>query len=147
MEQNQTHLDDRPWLIAMDWQSRALLLAELEERGVEARAEAGLRDALRVLITERVAPPLLIIDTARDPDATPGALHRLLRILEEDNTRPVVMLLVGTFERGTWNASFGERATILVRPFTIGEAAAEVQAKLVQLDKRNQRGSPDADRG
>lgn len=124
--------DTRPWLIAADWQSRALLLAELEARGVEMRAEPGLRWALRALLRERLAPPLILIDSSGDPEATPRKVERLLAVLTEDGVSPVLIFLVSAFERGAWEQAFRERATILVRPRTIGEVAEIVHNRLRQ---------------
>lgn len=118
--------DRRPLLIAADWQSRALLLAELQERGVDVRTEAGVKWTLRALLNKPLAPPLVFLDTREDSDATPEKVARLLRLLGEDGTPPRLILLVGTFERGLWAEAFGESATILTRPKTVGEVAGVV---------------------
>lgn len=115
--------DERPWLIAADWQSRTLLLAELEGRGVSMRAEAGVKWALHAAQQERLAPPLILLVTHGDSLATPGRLARLLAMLQPDGAE--LLLLIGTFERGLWE-SFGARATLLTRPKTVGEIAREV---------------------
>ncbi|MGH2544811.1 MAG: hypothetical protein ACRDIB_18630 [Ardenticatenaceae bacterium] len=120
----------RPWLIAGDWQSRALLLAELQERGIEMRAEAGMRWATHALIHERLAPPLILLVTHRDPEATPERLAGLLAILAEDGSTPELVLLVGAYDRVTWDEAFGDRAFILFRPAAIGEVAKVVQRSL-----------------
>jgi hypothetical protein len=124
--------DTRPLLVAADWQSRALLLAELQERGIEVRAEAGVRWATRALLRERLVPPLLLLDTADDPDATPDKVERLLAILAEDDVRPALVFLVSVFGRAEWQEPFGNRATILTRPRTVNEIATLVQALLRQ---------------
>jgi hypothetical protein len=124
--------DTRPLLIAADWQSRALLLAELQERGIEVRTEAGVRWATRALLNERLAPPLLLLDTASDPDATPDKVERLLAILAEDGAHPTLVFLVSIFGRAEWQEPFGDRATILTRPRTVNEIASLVQALLRQ---------------
>ncbi|HBY98867.1 MAG: hypothetical protein M5U01_21035 [Ardenticatenaceae bacterium] len=122
--------DTRPWLIAADWQSRALLLAELEARGIEMRAEPGMRWAMRALLRERLRPRLILIDPTGDSDATPPEVERLLAVLGENGVQPSLIFLVSAFERALWEQSFGERATILVRPRTIGEIAEVVCGRL-----------------
>jgi hypothetical protein len=124
--------DTRPLVIAADWQSRALLLAELQERGIEVRAEAGVRWATRALLRERLAPPLLLLDTADDPDATPDKVERLLAILTEDGAHPTLVFLVSVFGRAEWQEPFGNCATILTRPRTVNEVANLVQLLLRQ---------------
>ncbi len=119
-------LDTRPWLIAADWQSRSLLLAELQERGIEMRVEAGMKWATHALIHERLAPPLILLVTHQDPMATPGRLARLLKILEEDGIEPTLLLFIGTFERSLWEP-YEQRATVLTRPKTVGEVARVVE--------------------
>lgn len=122
--------DPRPLLIAADWQSRALVLAELQARGVDVRAEAGVRWATRALITQRLLPPVVLLDTMGDPDATVSKVERLWRLLTETGHRPRLLLLVRAFERGTWADAFGERATLLTRPQTVGALATQVQQML-----------------
>lgn len=122
--------DRRPLLIAADWQSRALLLAELQERGVEVRTEAGVKWALHALLGEPLTPPLVFLDSRADSDATPEKVARLLRLLGEGGTPPRLILLVGTFERSLWAEAFGKSATILTRPKTVGEVAGVVQTTL-----------------
>ncbi|HEX8684146.1 MAG TPA: hypothetical protein VF707_17625 [Ardenticatenaceae bacterium] len=124
--------DTRPLLVAADWQSRALLLAELQERGIEVRTEAGVRWATRALMHERLAPPLLLLDTTSDPDATPDKVERLLAILAEDGVHPTLLFLVSVFGLAEWQEPFGNRATILTRPRTVNEVATLVQALLRQ---------------
>lgn len=124
--------DTRPWLIAADWQSRALLLAELDVRGIEVRAVPGMRWAMRALLRERPAVPLVLIDTAGDSEAQPPTVERLLAILAEDGAAPRLILLVSAFERTSWEEAFGGKALLIVRPRTVGEVADLVQAELAR---------------
>ncbi|MBA3534760.1 MAG: hypothetical protein H0T73_22845 [Ardenticatenales bacterium] len=124
--------DKRPLLIAADWQSRALLLAELQERGIEVRTEAGVRWTVKALMAEPLAPPLIFLDTHGDPDATPEKVERLLAILAEDNVTPALLLLVGVFEQGMWQEAPGARVTLLTRPKTVGEMARLIEEKLAE---------------
>jgi hypothetical protein len=122
--------DERPLLIAADWQSRALLLAELEERGIEVRTEAGIYWATRVLMEERLAPPLVLLDTSGDPDATPHKVEQLLKILADDKVYPTLVFLVSVYQRNEWHARFGPRAIVLARPKTVDEIATYIRARL-----------------
>lgn len=115
--------DDRPWLIAADWRSRALLRAELENREIEVRPEPGLRAAVRALLHEHPAPALILFDSAADPDADPRKLDRFLAVLAEDGVDPHLLLLVGAFERQAWEQHFGSWATIVQRPRSVGDIA------------------------
>ncbi len=125
--------DRRPWLIAEDWQSRALLLAELATRGVAMRAEAGVKWALHAAQQERLAPPLILLVTHQDSMATPGRVARLLTMVQGDgNAAPQLLLLIGTFERGLWE-SFARRATLLLRPQTVGDIARDVSRALAHI--------------
>lgn len=125
--------DARPWLIAADWQSRALILAELEARGVEMRAEPGMRWAMRALLHEPLQPPLILIDPTGDRDATPAKVERLLDVLAESGGEPpALVFLVSAFDRTPWEKIYGQRATILVRPRTVGAVADVIQARLAE---------------
>jgi hypothetical protein len=66
-------------LIAADWQSRALALAELQEEGCGVTARPGLRHALATLARRAAWPALIIpdVNVAEDAAARIGG-HRVI---------------------------------------------------------------------
>ncbi len=111
-------------LIAADWQSRALTLAELQEAGYEVMAVPGVEYALRALRRGLVAPPLIVLDVHDDPVATP---ERATRLMELAPGVPLV-LIVGVYDRATWQPLKSQVAAWLERPVTIGQIITTVRA-------------------
>lgn len=68
------------WLVWSEARTRALILAEGREAGLEVRAFESVRDALTVLAAGGAAPAALVLDAedaARDPEGW-AALRRAL---------------------------------------------------------------------
>ncbi len=114
-------------LASADWQSRTLILAELQERGYEVMAVPGLRYAIQAVLRGLVDPPLLIIDVYRDQEATPDDLKGLLTLLPQ---RPVI-LLVGTFDQARWQSLADAVTQVFHRPIRVGDVV-ETVAQLVE---------------
>ncbi len=105
-------------LVAADWRSRTLLLAELQEAGYDVVALPSLEVALAALAGGRLSPALVILDTQGDPDASPRRIGQLVNLLEEDV--PLV-LIVGVYDARTL-ASLRERVALwLSRPLRVGD--------------------------
>ncbi len=121
-------------LIAAQWHTRALLLAELREAGYEVVALPGLRLALPALAAGRVRPVLVVLDTADDPEAHPQRVQQLLRLLEDV---PVV-LLVGAYGASAFAPLQGRVAAWLTRPLRVASVVAAVQ-RLCPLDAPDRR--------
>ena len=113
-------------LIAADWHSRALLLAELQEAGYDVMAVPGLRYGLRGVLRGQVSPRLVLVDVWRDDFATPERLADLIRALPG----VPVILLTGVFEREAYRPLEEHLAALLVRPLRIGEVVALVRSRL-----------------
>lgn len=113
-------------LIAADWQSRALTLAELEEAGYEVMAVPGLRYGLRALRRGLVAPPLIVLDVHDDETATPERARQALALAPG---APLV-LIVGAYDRAAWEELRPQAAAWLTRPVTVGEIVAAVRRLL-----------------
>jgi len=111
-------------LSAADWQSRTLILAELQELGYEVMAVPGVRYAIQAALKGLVDPPLLIIDVHHDPDATYENVEGLLSLFPE---RPVI-LLVGVFEQRQWEPLRGRVTHLFRRPIRIGDVVGLVKA-------------------
>ncbi|RME50848.1 MAG: hypothetical protein D6790_20700 [Caldilineae bacterium] len=118
-------------LLAADWQTRALTLAELKERGHQVLALPGLRWGLKALLQGRVDPPLVFVDTKDDDFVSPEEIHHLRELLPDV---PIV-LLTGVFERETYAAIQEDVDAFLVRPITIGEIVAAIEEKLPEGKK------------
>lgn len=116
-------------LIAADWQSRALALAELQERGYDVTAVPGLRHAVKALVDERVAPGLIVLDVHDDDDATPRRVEQLLDLAPE---APLI-LIVGVYDRATWEPLRARAAAWLQRPVSVGEVAKAVERAMRQV--------------
>src|SRR5581483_26856 len=113
-------------LVAGSRQSRALLLAELQERAFDVIAEPGLRFAARAVIVGRLMPRCIVIDVQEDEDATPDRVAELL------DTLPGVPAIVvtGTYGREVWEPLRPRLAGLLHRPVTVGQIVAAVDRAL-----------------
>jgi DNA-binding NtrC family response regulator len=110
-------------LVAGDWQSRALVLAELQEAGYEVNAQAGLRQALNHLAQHPEHPPLVILDLHGDEFATPETVDALLRLLAGAK----LILIVGVYAERVWDRFATEGNIVLRRPVTVGEIVHQVK--------------------
>jgi DNA-binding NtrC family response regulator len=115
-------------LIAADWQSRALLLAELQGEGYEVRAVPGLCHALRALVAGRVQPRLILIDVHEDPDAAPGPVEQIVALVPDIP----VLLIAGAYDEAAWQPLRDRFAGILRRPLTVGQVAEAVRLLLTE---------------
>jgi len=115
-------------LVAADWQSRALLLAELQEEGCEVIALPGLRYALPALLAGRVHPRLILFDVQGDEDATPAHAEQL-RELAPDTS---LVLLVGAHDLAVWLPLQDQVKGFMQRPVTVGDVAKAVRRHLTR---------------
>lgn len=113
-------------LTAADWQSRALILAELQELGYQVMAVPGVEYAINAILRGLNDPPLLLLDVHHDPAATPENVRGLISLLKG---RPVI-LMVGIFDRERWEPLRGEVTRYFQRPVRIGDVIAAVQELL-----------------
>lgn len=117
-------------LSSADWQSRALILAELQELGYEMMAVPGVDYAVNAILKGLNDPPLLLIDVHHDSGATPEKVRGLISLLPD---RPVI-LLIGIFDRERWLPLCGEVTRCFQRPIRIGDVIQAVQ-ELLPLDR------------
>lgn len=115
-------------LSAADWQSRALILAELQELGYRVMAVPGVKYAINAILSGLNDPPLLLIDVHDDASATPEKVSGLISMLPG---RPVI-LLTGVFESGRWQSLRKEVSRYFRRPIRIGDVVAAVQELLLR---------------
>jgi DNA-binding NtrC family response regulator len=115
-------------LSSADWQSRTLILAELQERGYEVMAVPGLAYAIRAVLKGHVDPPLVILDVHGDESATPEKVQGLLTLLPG---RPV-LLLTGVYDASRWEPLRAQVARFMRRPIRVGDVVREVQRLLPQ---------------
>ncbi|HHS98242.1 MAG TPA: hypothetical protein ENK08_10185 [Chloroflexi bacterium] len=110
-------------LVAADWRTRALLLAELKEAGYDVMALPGIRWALAALAGGRVVPVLAVLDVTGDADASPARVRQLLRLLGD---APLV-LLVGTYDVQVFAPLRGRVAAWLSRPLRLARVVEAVR--------------------
>jgi len=113
-------------LVAEDWQSRALVLAELQEAGYEVNAQAGLRQALNHLARDPEHPPLVVLDLHGDEFATPETVDALLRLVPEAK----LILIVGVYAESVWDRFAAEGNVVLRRPVSVGGIVQQVKRLL-----------------
>ncbi|MGH9470540.1 MAG: hypothetical protein ACRD1N_09380 [Terriglobia bacterium] len=111
-------------LAAEDWQSRALLRAQLLEEGVEVEAHETVRDALSTVTNLNALPSLLVADLFASP--SPGEDFRLLA-----KWTPLIptWVILGH----TVNAEDAQRAgaeRILYRPVDMKWLVAEIKQRI-----------------
>ncbi len=109
--------------MAEDWQSRALVLAELQEAGYGVNAQAGLRQALNHLAQHPEHPPLVVLDLHGDGFATPATVDALLRLVPKAK----LILIVGVYAEPVWDRFATEGSIVLRRPVTVGEIVQQVR--------------------
>jgi DNA-binding response OmpR family regulator len=112
-------------LVAADWEERRLLYAELLEAGYAVLPVPGVAYAAR-LLRLTTAPPVVLLDTQGDQDATPPRAKALLRLCP--NSRLVVV--VGLRDSGQWEPLRPRVAALVRRPVSIGEVVAAVRGVL-----------------
>jgi len=110
-------------LVAEDWQSRALVLAELQEAGYEVDAQAGLRQALNHVARHPEHPPLVLLDLHGDAFATPETVDALLRLVP----RAKLLLIVGVYAEPVWDRFASGGNILLRRPVSVGEIVEQVK--------------------
>jgi DNA-binding response OmpR family regulator len=120
------------FLIAADWQFRALVRAQLLEEGFEVRSWPSLKAALQDLVVSGEQADLTILDT-KDLDFEVGATADLLRVVGDT---PLILcgdalsqsslsnLVAG---RATGGQEGSPPARVLLRPFRIGDLIEEVR--------------------
>jgi CheY-like chemotaxis protein len=115
-------------LAAANWQSRTLLLAELQEAGWDIVALPGPRPALRALLAGQVRPRLILLDVHEDPDATPGYAEQIPELAPGIP----LLLLVGTYDAEVWQPLRERGAEVLRRPLSVGEVVEAVRHWLAE---------------
>jgi hypothetical protein len=125
------------FLIAADWQFRALVRAQLLEEGFEVRPWPSLKAALQDLVISGEQARLTILDT-KDLDLEAGATADLLRLMGET---PLILcgdvLSRSALRRASLNKLVASRATmgreglppvtVLLRPFRVGDLIESVR--------------------
>ena len=112
------------WIVSTQHWPRALLRAELIERGFDAAGHASLAHALAALRHPYVPRPRLIVLELRGLAAGPDQLEALAR------SDVPVLLLGGAIELAAgWVAGL-EWAAVIRRPFSIGAVADRVEELL-----------------
>lgn len=114
-------------LVAADWRSRALLLAELQEAGHSVVPLPSLEVALAALAAGRVCPAMVVLDVQGDPLADPRRIGQLLNFLEEDVP---LLLIAGVYDVQALSSLRERVACWLSRPLRIGDVLAAVQRLL-----------------
>jgi DNA-binding NtrC family response regulator len=110
-------------LVAADWQSRALLLAELQEAGYSVTAAPALRHAYRALLGRRVRPKVILLDVIGDADATPAYVEQLGDLAPGAS----LLLLVGAYDLAVWQPLQDRVAGFLRRPLKVGDVVEAVR--------------------
>ena len=113
-------------LVAEDWQSRALVLAELQEAGYAVNAQAGLRQALNYLVQHPEHPPIVVLDLHGDDFATPETVDALLRLVPGAK----LILIIGVYAEPVWDRFATEGNIVQRRPVTVGEIVQQVKGLL-----------------
>ena len=111
-------------LIAHDWQSRTLLLAELQEAGYAVNAQDGLNRGLAAMASPHEPVTLIVIDLFDDPAVSPDTLKALMRLVPEV---PLV-LIAGTYQAASSVGPDSSRVVALLhRPVSVGDILEQVR--------------------
>ena len=120
------------FLIAADWQFRALVHAQLLEEGFQVRPLPSPKAALQDLVISGEQARLIILDT-KDLEPEAGTMADLLQLMEK-----VALVLCGdALSRSTLNRVVASQAAagregnrpvrVLLRPFRVGDLVREVR--------------------
>lgn len=123
-------------LISGDWQTRAFLLAELQEAGYEVIALPSVEVALSALASGRLTPGLVLLDTR--PALTRAQAEQVLYLLEEGV--PLV-LIVGAYEARTFAPLREKVAAFLSRPLRVEDVVGQVRRLAPPLGKSPEQGN------
>ena len=118
-------------LIAADWQSRALILAELQEAGHEVMAVPGLHYAVSAIMKGLIDPRLTLLDVRDDDYATPERVQRLM----EMTPNAAYILIVPVYHRAIWEPLAQRGARVLSRPIRVGDVVRIVEQTLAERAK------------
>jgi len=102
-------------LIQSEWPARALLAAELEERGFEVLASDSLPTALDLAMTRGFRPDLIVVDSMW-LTLEPGYVERLLFLRANS---PLLLIVSAQYAEPRVLAP----TRVLSRPVTVGEIA------------------------
>ncbi len=120
------HEGARVWVVSREQWTRALLVAELAERGLDARGYEDLSAAVVDLYRLFHPTPVVLVMDARDLEPEPA----MVRALAACGVRVVVV--VGETERNEpWLRDLSG-ARLLRRPVSIGEVADCVQSLVAE---------------
>lgn len=114
------------WIIDRHQWPRALLRAELIERGFEVIGFEGLREALGAFRHRLYERPRLIVLELKDLP------HDEKRLRALAGPGIPVILLAGAAEERSLAAQKISRRVLLKRPFTIGRVAEEVERRMLR---------------
>ena len=116
-------------LIAVGWQFRALVRAQLLEEGFEVRALPTLEAALAYLLRSGEQPRLTILDT-QDVEIEARPLQDLWRLTGE----APLLLCRSALSQVTLSQEGMPPARVLLRPFRVGDVVQEVRRMLACLE-------------
>ncbi len=125
--------EERPLLLIIaDRKERALILAELQERGYDVRALPGIVLAVGYLVRRpRVVPRLVIVDVVGDPDVNEHTLGDLLALTPHS---PWVVITSATRAFAGHTLLKNRKVTLLSRPVTVGDVVKAVEQALKALE-------------
>lgn len=110
-------------LLSADWQTRTLTLVSLQELGYAVLALPGLRFGVRAILADRVDPPLVVVDTKDDPEATPQQVQALRALVPD----AVMILVTEAWYRERYAPLASQMQGFLVRPILMHDLVDTVQ--------------------
>jgi DNA-binding response OmpR family regulator len=117
---------DTIWVIAADWQFRAMVLAQLLEEGYQVRAMPSPQMALAALLRGEEPPHLLIVDT-HDGKIEPRVLHDLWQAAGQ-----AALILCGSAQHRAALHQEDLPARLMLRPFRVADLVREVREALAE---------------
>jgi hypothetical protein len=124
----------RIWLIAPDWEVRALVRAQLLEEGYDVTAMESWETLETLLQAEDVTPPALVIAelTGNEPPAA-------LALLRAFPTRRLVLRGAGAPAAAALRAASID--AVLSRPYAVGDVVQTARALLGHAKRRERAGA------
>lgn len=116
-------------LVAKEWKTRALIMAQLAEEGYKVMALQTIEEAVMLLCRGIARPGLIILDTAGQSLKEP-----ILTDLQTLAGGAPILICTGPFDLAQFDFEKAGFTHVLVRPFTVGDVVSAVR-KVMSKEK------------
>jgi len=109
-------------LIAKEWKTRALIMAQLSEEGYQVVSLRTVEEAIMLLSRRMTSPRLIILDTTDQ-----GLRESILADLRALAGDAPILVCTGPFDLAQFDFDEAGFTNLLIRPFTVGGVVIAVR--------------------